>query len=302
MVKKNAGKEKRVNQVRKLSATTIKVAAMCPRALILSTYLKRQPFKYESPGIGTFVHNSLKEFIEEISRKPEIIKEIKEIEKFDELRRLLNEIIYKNYHKKLPELLEKTKNDKFYITSWSTLAKFIDFFTSFLMDLKKEKEENFDIQKVFLGQEWQFKANLTDRFGKRINITGRVDLAVYNPISHKVLIWDFKSYDTNELSIDMLQLATYYVGIEAELGIKSWLSLLYTNDEGIREAEFTSRQMEKFIPQFKKFLFKIIDWQEGKEIPPLASNPEYCGLCTVKKECEYIYFSEMNEEMIKAYF
>jgi len=284
-----------------LSASRIKIAAMCPRAFLLSKHYKRRPFQYEGAGIGKFVHSCLSLALENLSNYADQLQAYAQATQMESLQRLVHEIVYQSYFTKLPHLMRRSRQAHFLEYSWNTLQKFITFLTQFIADAAR-REGPLAVNKLFLDQEWSFKVTLTNEHGRRVNLTGRIDVVAFNPFNQKFLLWDFKTYDTQNLDIDILQLATYYLGVKTKLGVKPWLSLLYCTEHTIRAEEFTAEQMELFQPQFRDFIFTMLTWITGESLPPRAVNPDYCEICTVSQECHRHYPVRDDSPLIKAYF
>lgn len=255
----------------RFSVSDVILAHKCPAHFYLKKIGVNAYFSFpKNRNIGTFVHKVLSHFANSV--KTETLFTENQKESFIEYK------LYESF--KAVSFTTKYRVD--YAKAW----KYIESTGAYFKMLCGDKSEEY-VREMLLLSEEPFKISIENAI-----IRGKFDLLMKT--DNNIRIIDYKTRSEN-IEIDAIQIALYKFAVEELYGIKVKPVVVYIEEGGIKEEEFTDAEFREILKQTKSIVREMKLYMSGEKIPPKSMDREVCTHCNLAYNCKKIREEVFNE-------
>ena len=275
----------------KFSVTDMKNANRCPRLFVLNKRYKMKIWRYSGIVIGSLVHHAIDAFIKKVKKSTAYQHHLQEQRSSEAFFRCIKRTMYSLYLDQVLQFKDKIKQKsdleyykRGFNRGWNILQNAAELIHSILYPPLSKLPLEEAIPKIFLDTEWAFKLDL-EVDNTPFTISGRIDWISHDLASQRVLVWDFKTSESDYMHLDFVQIALYTIAIKEKLGIDADPAIVYFTEDSVKILEFNRAKIAKITPLFHRLLLNMRKWYLGEEIPPQTVDLISCGRCNLQESC-----------------
>ncbi|MHA1428155.1 MAG: helicase HerA domain-containing protein [Candidatus Helarchaeota archaeon] len=284
----------------RFSVTDIKNANKCPRLFVLNKRYKKKIWRYTGVVVGSLVHNTIDKFIHQVKTSPSFQTTLQQQRSPTDLLKKIQQALYALYLEQVMTYKEKIRPSadltiycRSYNRGWHLLQRAAELIRDIFYPAFSTMPIKEAITKVFLATEWSFQLDL-DIEQHPFKLTGRIDWISHDINTNRVLVWDFKTSDSDYYYQDFIQIALYTFAIKKKMFLEAEPALVYFAEDKVDLLEFDKEKITRIIPLFHAILLKMRRWYLEEEIPPQTVDRIFCGKCILQKDCLRKYGAVTN--------
>lgn len=283
------------------SVTNVRVAFECARLFYLSKHFDGLTLfcpNGNTAGIGNAFHNLSEQFVKLALVDPQMQALFRP--KPDQLEAggiadKIQAIFYNSvFFPYLQSAIQKdARKSQALLSLWEGLKGLIQRWAQLLVSNRRYCNAEEVFSKTFLAQELGIKHDFTLPDGARQLVRGRFDSLVYDFERQRLIVVEYKTYQSPDKSAQIAQVALYGYMLRKKIGVPI-NSAIYSVLPDWQESIFTWKQLEKtvhqMVPHKLQQMRQWLMWSQGQpNPPPPATQPQLCEICPQRTKCQTFF-------------
>lgn len=283
------------------SATDVRVAVECPRLFYLQkcfggkTLFIPNIADRSSFGVGNSFHILAQKFVElalQDSRFRSLLAPSAEHLNVEEvatgMQQLFYELVFFNYLRS--KIRDRPEIAPILNQIWQGIRGLIHHYAEFLVANRVYCHADTVLEETFVDRELKVSAKFPLPNGTTQHVRGQFDSLVYNFAKHRLCAVDYKTYQSADLSAQLVQVALYSYMLWQQKK-EPIDAAVYCVLPEFRDYQFTWEELKqtvyKIIPHKLQQMQDWLQWQPPKlNPPPPTSQLQFCEICPQKEKCQ----------------